>query len=99
MSEALGPWSISLSGESKAMQETCSDRSPYHSRGVFTNRAYRSSTTRLGPPHRARMRREASLVALRRRSMQYPEYSVPRIPLLSTWVNSVGCPHGQTDSV
>jgi hypothetical protein len=36
--------------------------------------------------HQARMRREASRVALRRRYMQYLEYSVPRIPLPGTGV-------------
>src|SRR5215203_3811869 len=70
------------------MQETCSDRTPYRGRGAFTIIAHIAPALQaVGIPHRPRMRREASPVALRRRSMQYVENSVPRMYLPRTPVN------------
>ena len=53
----------------------------------------RSRTTRcMSLPPGVRMRRGASLAALRHRSMQYPEYGVPRICLLRLSDNSGTAP-------
>src|SRR5215207_11089754 len=77
------------------MQEVaCYDPSLYCGSGVFTIAHIDPSPRDVGITHRARMRRGASPVALRRRSMQYPEYRVLRMHLLliGSWVISLfGC--------
>jgi hypothetical protein len=56
-------------------------------RGVH-DPVYRSRTTRCRNPLLSTdAPRSEPLAALRRRSMQYPGYGVPRISLLGTWVN------------
>src|SRR5215203_6426558 len=78
-------------GECKApcRRVACYDPSLYRGSGVFTISHIDPSPQDVGTTHRVRMRRGASPVALRRRSMQYPEYRVPGMHLLLTgsWVN------------
>src|SRR5215207_8625510 len=91
--KVLGPWSMSVADECKAMQETLQDRCVLRSRSLAWQRSIHeranrySATSCRNRSAGAEAPRSELFVALRRRSMQYPEYRVPRIPLPRTPVN------------
>jgi hypothetical protein len=89
----LGPWSMSVADECKAMQEALQERCVLRLRSLpwqrsIHGRAYRYSTaSRRNPSPGADAPRSELFVALSQRFMQYPEYRVPSIHLLRTPVN------------